>query len=264
MNRVIASATATCLALAAPFAHASSCDPAEADSVDQKVAHYRESDCARKAMDAAADLFRSALTAEGRGDGRGLCNGIHDALLKLGDYRTGAWRAGYDKIAKKVDASFNEKLARFETTTCPQKPAFYRRLALKGDPWAMFRLAQSYSLGAGLPQNDDDALAWYQQAADLGFLPAQTALGIMFSDGQAFVPDYPVARQWFIRAAEGGEAEAQYRLGTLLHKGLGIPRDLRQAAEWYRKAAIQGHVQAKSALSGMYRAGEAKKPSSGP
>ncbi|GAB4115292.1 MAG: hypothetical protein Fur0026_00920 [Sideroxydans sp.] len=260
MNRFALFVVAPLFSFFAAFAQASSCNPGEAVGVDEKIAHYRESVCAQKALDQAASLYQSAVQAEARGDSKTLCSGIHAALMLLDKYRSGSWRNSHGHLAEKIDTSFDEKLARFETTTCPQKPSLYRHLAKQGNPWAMFRLADSYARGTGLPQNDGEALAWYQQAAEQGYVPAFVALGLMFSDGQAFVPDYAVAYQWFTKAAALGDMQAQYQLGTLLRKGLGVARDPGQAAEWYRKAAAQGHAGAESALSDMYRAGEVKKP----
>ena len=260
MNRPALLVVALFLVLTASLARASSCNPDEAVGVDEKIEHYRESNCAKKALDIAADLFQSALSAEARGDGKALCTGIHAALMRLDSYKTGAWRSSHGNIADKIDTSFDAKLTRFETTTCPQKAVLYHHLAVNGNPWAMFRLADSYAKGKGLPQDDSEALAWYQRAAGLGHVQAYVALGLMFSDGLAFVPDYVVANDWFAKAAALGNAEAQYRLGIQLRKGLGINQNPKQAAEWYRKAAEQGHPEAKAALSDMYRAGEVKKP----
>lgn len=260
MNRPALLVVALVLVLAASLAQASSCNPDEAVAVDEKIAHYRESICAKKALDIAADLFREASIADAHSNNKAMCNSLHSALMKLDSYKTGAWRASHGNIADKIDARFDEKLAYFETTTCPQKTTLYRHLASKGNPWAMFRLADSYAKGAGLPQDDGEALAWYQRAAGLGHVQAYVALGLMFSDGLAFVPDYVVANDWFAKAAALGNAEAQYQLGVQLRKGLGVTQNPKQAAEWYRKAAEQGHPEAKTALSDMYRAGEVKKP----
>ena len=260
MNHPALLVVALSMALPASLARASSCNPDEAVAVDQKIAHYQESICARKALDSAAELFRAALSAEARGDGKTLCNGIHAALMMLDHYGTGAWRSSHGNIADKIDASFDEKLARFETTTCPQKLAIYRHLALKNNSWAMFRLAESYAKGAGLPQDDGEALAWYQQAADRGYTTAYVALGLMFSDGLAFTADYPVAYEWFAKAAAQGDAEGQYRLGNMLRRGLGVTLDAKLAAAWFRKAAEQGHSGAKAALTDMYQSGETRKP----
>lgn len=248
------------LSFPASLALASSCEPGVAVGADAKIAAYREAICASKALDKAADLLHDALLAEARSDSKTLCANLHAALMQLDQYRVGAWRDSHGNIAEKIDAGFDEKLARMETTTCPQKPALYHHLALQGNPWAMFRLADSYAKGTGLAQNDGEALAWYQQAAEHGYAPAYVALGLMYSDGKAFVPDYGVAAQWLDKGARTGDAEAEYLLGNLLRKGRGVSQDPKAAAEWYRKAAAQGYAGAQSALAEMYRSGEAKKP----
>jgi TPR repeat protein len=248
------------LTLCASTAFASSCDPKQGDVADARIMHHREAKCAEKVMEQAEAQSREALQLEGRGEVERMCSLLHLALMQLDKYRQGTWREGYDKIAKEVDADFAERLARFEKTPCPQKIQIYRYLASKGDAWAMFRLGSSYAKGSGVPQDDSEALTWFQLAAEQGYPAAYMALGMMFSEGKAFAPDYGAAIDWFMKSAALNDAEAQFQLGGLYRKGLGVEKNTQQAVEWYRKAAAQGHEGAKVRLNEMYRSGEAKKP----
>ncbi|MBR4833377.1 MAG: sel1 repeat family protein [Thermoguttaceae bacterium] len=59
--------------------------------------------------------------------------------------------------------------------------------------------------------------------------------------GGAGVPrDFEEAVRWFQRAAEAGNVEAMCNLGNRYYKGTGIPLDLSKAVYWYRCAAETG------------------------
>ncbi len=261
MSRTLYSiALATTLSLCSNIALASSCDPSEADVADTGIMHYRESKCAKQALNQAEALFDEGIKLEKRGEMSRMCSNFNNALMNLDRYRRGDWRDNYGRIAKDIDEDFADRLARFEKTICPQKVQLYRHLASKGDAWGMFRLGTSYAKGMGVRQNDAEALKWLQQAANRDYPDAYIALGIMFSDGIAFAPDYRTAFNWFSKSAELNNAEAQFQLGGMYRKGMGVEKSPKQAVEWYRKAAEQGHEGAKIRLKEMYRAKEAKEP----
>ncbi len=251
---------AALIAFTPSYASASSCNPNEADVAEASIMHYRESKCAEQVLDQADGALDQALAYEQRGEVSHMCSAFYSAIMQLDRYKRGEWRDGYARIAEKIDDKFADRVARFEKTTCPQKIQLYRHLALKGDAWAMYRLGSSYATGTGVAQDDNEALAWYQQAADRNYPDAYMALGVMYSDGKAFVPDYRIAFNWFSKAAELGNAEAQFQLGSLYRKGYGVTKNSKQAADWYRKAAEQGHAGAQAGLKQMYQAGEARKP----
>ena len=41
-----------------------------------------------------------------------------------------------------------------------------------------------YALGEGVPQDDAEAVAWYREAAEQGYAPAQSNLGFMYDEGK--------------------------------------------------------------------------------
>jgi TPR repeat protein len=259
MSRLVCRLTfAFALPLIALSAQASSCDPAAADA---QRANYEESVCAKKALESADDMLQQAAKVAQRGEFEQMCGIQYSALVLLDKYRGGEWRADYKYVAGKVDAGYADLLDKFTKTTCRKKTDLYRYLAEKGDAWGMYNFALAYSKGVVLPQNDAQALAWYEKAAAQEYIPAYLALGTMYSDGAAFTQEYPVAFDWFMKAAERGDAGGQFIVAGMYRKGVGVQQDFAQAAEWYKKAAEQKHAGAQAKLEEMYKAGEAKKPS---
>ncbi len=262
MSRIISHpALAFTLSLFVLSAQASSCDPAAA--VDAQRANYEESVCAKKALESADEMVQQAAKVAQRGEFEQMCGHQYSALILLDKYRAGEWRADFKYIASKVDVGYSDVLNVFMKTSCKKKTDLYRYLAEKGDAWGMYNLALAYSKGVVLPQDDAQALAWYEKAAEKEYTAAYLALGVMYSDGAAFAEDYPVAFEWFMKAAMQGDASAQFNVAGMYRKGLGVKQDVAQAVEWYQKAADQKHEGAKAKLEDMYKTGEARKPKSG-
>ncbi len=97
-------------------------------------------------------------------------------------------------------------------------------------------------------QNYPKAVDYYFQAADLGNVAAQVALGHCYLTGTGIEPDYSEAVVWFTKAANQCNADAQYALGLCYALGNGVNEDYAKAAEWFRKAADQGHEKAREYL----------------
>ncbi len=58
--------------------------------------------------------------------------------------------------------------------------------------------------GKKLRQDPAVAFAKTKQAAELGFVPAQAMLGMMYANGQGVLQDYAEAREWWAKAAAAG------------------------------------------------------------
>jgi len=78
----------------------------------------------------------------------------------------------------------------------------------------------------GVPQDNEQAAAWYRKADDQGHADVQSHL----------VQATMLCR----KAAEQGDAYAQRILGKLYCNGNGVPQDYVQAAFWYRKSGRSG------------------------
>jgi hypothetical protein len=97
----------------------------------------------------------------------------------------------------------------------------------------------------------------YQQqllrAGQLGSIPAQHELGVMYATGEWSGPkDLSEAARWYRLAAENGNAESQYNLGFMLLLGEGTPKDTEEGLMWLERAASQGEFLAYRLLADCY------------
>lgn len=86
--------------------------------------------------------------------------------------------------------------------------ALVRPLAERGYPFAQFNLGVLYDQGKGVPQDNAQAMQWYQKAAEQGLPQAQVNLGIMYEEGQGVKPDYVRAYFWYALADSQGDGQA--------------------------------------------------------
>ena len=91
--------------------------------------------------------------------------------------------------------------------------------------------------------------------AEQGNARSQTALGVMFSNGQGVSKDEQQAVIWYLRAAEQGDAAGQFNLASKYYYGLGVFKDEQQALSWYRKSASKGYSAAEFSLGVIYAEG---------
>ncbi|MFB3076774.1 MAG: SEL1-like repeat protein, partial [Lysobacterales bacterium] len=123
----------------------------------------------------------------------------------------------------------------------------WQPLAEQGDAAAQFNLGGMYSLGQGVPQDDQEAVRWWRLAAEQGDAAAQFNLGVSYDQGRGVPQDYAQARDWYLKAAEQGHALAQANLGVMYWMGPGVLQDYVQAHMWVNLAGAQGHVGAAKA-----------------
>lgn len=87
-----------------------------------------------------------------------------------------------------LDGARNEDL--------PRAVALLQQAAAKGNPTAHWMLAECYSTGRGVVQDDGEAARHYQQAASTGVIPAQFALARAYQRGIGVQEDEPLAALW--------------------------------------------------------------------
>ena len=104
-------------------------------------------------------------------------------------------------------------------------------LADKGQAWAQSLLGDSYAFGAGVLQDDAEALKWYQLAAAQGDASAQNNLGTFYSSGRGISQDAAEAMKWYPGCvARRSQCPIQFRRdvqqrpgrGTRLCQGAGL------------------------------------------
>lgn len=134
-----------------------------------------------------------------------------------------------------------------------------RRAAILENPLAQGNMGVFYQRGIGVPINIDEAMWWYEKAAEQGLVFAMTNLAGIYALGSYGVDVDPLtAAIWYTRAAElGRDAFAMNALGMMHINGEatgGRPNYI-EAARWFRRAANLGEVAAMRNLGEMYQNG---------
>lgn len=103
-------------------------------------------------------------------------------------------------------------------------------------------LAEFFVTGKNVPQNFEEALHWYELAANGGDFEAQSELGYLYFTGKLGDKDYEKAGRWFEVAAKNGYPLAQYNMGILWYTGNGVATvDMIKAYAWFSLAAANGY-----------------------
>jgi hypothetical protein len=89
-----------------------------------------------------------------------------------------------------------------------------------------------------------NALAYYQESAQLGFYGGQYNLGLMYYNGYGVRKNYTTALNWYYYAASQGYPPAQYNLGLMYCKGEGTAFDLNSCLHWLNLSASNGDMKA--------------------
>ena len=69
--------------------------------------------------------------------------------------------------------------------------------AKEGDVVAQIQAAEMYSKGQGVAKNSNEAVGWYQKAADQGNADAQLSLGNLYLGGKGIPKNSAEAAKWF-------------------------------------------------------------------
>ncbi len=128
--------------------------------------------------------------------------------------------------------------------------------ARNGDVIKQVALADAYSEGNGAPQDDTEALKWYNTAADLGNSEAQYHLGMMHLQGRGVEQDDATAYKWICSASRQGESRAQSILGWMYYEGRGVQKDHSESLVWFRLAAKHKHCDAYYGLGLLHLDGD--------
>ena len=113
-----------------------------------------------------------------------------------------------------------------------------KRAIDKRHPYATFLMGVAYANGIGVPQNEAEAVIWYQRAAELGDMNGQYWLAFMVGNGRGGIgATWSGAVPLLVKAAEQGHSDARFMLGYLFQTGSGVDQNFEQAATWYRLAS---------------------------
>jgi TPR repeat protein len=120
-----------------------------------------------------------------------------------------------------------------------------RSQAEAGDAMAQLNLGAAYDHAMGVPRDVEQALHWYQKAAEQGLAEAQFNLAHLLVEAEI---SPTTAAEWMAKAAAQGMLDAQYLMGVIFAEGLGVEQDPVAARVWLEKAIAQGHEEARDYL----------------
>jgi|GEM_PF-1067782 len=189
--------------------------------------------------------------------------GVEQDLQKAFDYFEQGVDAGNVKCLEKL-ACFFEKgvvVEKDENKAKELYEQFFSKLqkqAIDGDVDAMYRMGDIYQHGfpqLGIPVYYQQAVEWYEKAANKGYMHAQAALGILYYLGLGVPKNYTKAAEWYMKAAEQGDAAATYNLAGCYRLGRGVEQNDELAAKYNQKAANMDMPEAQAELAGMYYLG---------
>lgn len=124
-----------------------------------------------------------------------------------------------------------------------------RTQAGAGDAYAQLNLGAAYDNALGVERDIEQALHWYQLAAEQGLAEAQFNLAhLLVAEEISAV----AAAEWMHKAAEQGMADAQYLLGVIYAEGIGVAMDDDKARLWLQRAIGQGQADAAQFMKEHY------------
>lgn len=154
------------------------------------------------------------------------------------------------------NTGFHTGLAAYEGENYAQAAVKLQPLAEQGHARSQFLFGLMHERGHGVEQDLERAAHWYRAAAEQGFAPAQTNLGVALQTGAIGAPeadseadseaepDFARAAQWYQRAADQGHAAARHNLAMLYLTGEGVEADRDRARQLLGKAARDGDANA--------------------
>jgi TPR repeat protein len=91
--------------------------------------------------------------------------------------------------------------------------------------------------GSSFHRNDTDAIEFFRRSAELGYAPAQVALGYIYETGFSVAREPRRAADWYKKAAQQGDPLAAWLLGRVIYLGAVPPLDVNDAATWLQKSS---------------------------
>ena len=113
--------------------------------------------------------------------------------------------------------------------------------AVAGDAEAQEQVGRAYGWGSGgVEKNIEEALYWFELAAEQGNVTAMNGTGFML----ACAGRNEEAVVWYRKAAALSNPFAQCNLAYCLYHGVGVAKNIKEAMTWFHKSAAQGHPEA--------------------
>jgi uncharacterized protein len=108
-------------------------------------------------------------------------------------------------------------------------------------PDALYERGMDAITGVGSAEDDAQGLEYFRRSAEVGYGPAQIALGYYYETGTSIAKDPAQALTLYRKAAQTGDPLAAWLTGRLYFLGSGTPRDLDAAQKWLKMSANQNN-----------------------
>jgi hypothetical protein len=115
-------------------------------------------------------------------------------------------------------------------------------LAQSGSPEALYERGMDAITGVGPSRNDSLGVDYFRRSADVGYGPAQIALGYYYETGTFLASDQAQAIELYRKAAQQGDPLAGWLVGRHYFLGNGVPRDPDAAQKWLKLSADQNNA----------------------
>ncbi|MFB1049393.1 tetratricopeptide repeat protein [Paraliobacillus sp. JSM ZJ581] len=120
----------------------------------------------------------------------------------------------------------------------------FKAAADKGVPEAMYTLGYMYENGVGAEADMAESKRWFTESAIFGDVFAANRLGHEAVENG--LGDEAIS--WYQMAADRGDSYGEFNLGLCYENGIGTQVNIKKAKYWYQKAALKGDDQAKQRL----------------
>ncbi|MDE7345992.1 MAG: hypothetical protein K2N48_04525 [Muribaculaceae bacterium] len=184
----------------------------------QRAVRYLKGDGVPQDDERAYSLFKKAVTENPDDYKAQYCFGVCSELEYGGGKKTEAvyaykraFELGEDEVAKHA-ANTRIAMVKYENGEYIEARELFTKIA-QVDP-----ISSSFGLGLidEAEAKYEDAVEHYSEAAELGNLPAQNALGCLYAEGKGVNQNDRKALQWFVMAANNGLTEAMVNAGIRL------------------------------------------------
>lgn len=124
---------------------------------------------------------------------------------------------------------------------------YYNMAAELNNLNAIYSLGLMHKNGDGVLKNPTKAKEYLAKSAEGGLNTAQYELAILCKDAN----DLQAAFKWFEKSAQSEYAPAQYELGLMYYYGKGVAKNNKNAAKWIESAYNAGNEDAKKVWNGL-------------
>ncbi|HYU47178.1 MAG TPA: tetratricopeptide repeat protein [Terriglobales bacterium] len=113
--------------------------------------------------------------------------------------------------------------------------------AQSNSPQALYERGMDAITGVGPSRSDLQGIDYFRRSADLGYGPAQIALGYYYETGTVITGNQSQSLDLYRKAAAQGDPLASWFAGRRYFLGGGSPPDLDAAQKWLKPAAEQNN-----------------------